>query len=98
LPKDIKPLKPGDYAEHVVYDDKGNFLYRDTTVASESRSKGWQEFQGEFTVKDMGVSEKYKPISLPKYYEEDDNIDKPDAPVTVDLSEAERKLKSMGYL
>jgi hypothetical protein len=92
---EIRPLQRGDYSEHVTYDENGKFVSRGLSVASDNSSF---EPAKEFTTVDLGVSEKYKPISLPKYYKEDDNIDKPDAPVTINLSEAEKKLRAMGYL
>jgi len=56
-----------------------------------------QEFDGEYKTVDMGVSEKYKPLSLPSYYKESESQDKPDSPVTISLTEAQKKLKAMGY-
>jgi len=96
--EEIQPLMRGDYAEHIYFNEKGEYEGRDLTVAAESHHKGWKEHSGDFAVTDLGVSEKYKPLSLPSYYKECDTVDKPDAPVTINLSEAEKKLKAMGFL
>ena len=91
-------LQRGDYTEHCEFDAKGNFLYRDLTIARDTHHKGWQEHGGEFKTIQLGVSEQYKPISLPSHYKESETQDKLDAPVNIDLSAAEKKLKAMGFL
>ena len=95
---EIEPLQRGDYAEHVYFNEKGEYEGRDLTVAADSHHKGWNEFDGEYKTIEMVVSEKYKPLSLPSYYKESESQDKPDAPVEINLSEAGSKLKAMGYL
>jgi hypothetical protein len=91
-------LQRGDYTEHCEFDNDGKFLYREFTLAKDSHHKGWQEHSGDHIVKKMGVSEQYKPLSMPCEYKESESQDKPDAPMQVDLSEAEKKLRNLGFL
>lgn len=93
----IPSLMRGDYSELVIYDEDGKFVSREFSIAS-GENKGWKEFDGEYTVTDLGVSEKYKPLPMPANYKEPETQDKPDEPVMINLSEAEKLLKSMGYL
>lgn len=94
----IPSFMRGDYSEHVVFNDKGGFVSREVSVAADESNRGWQEHKGEFTTIKLKPSEGYKPISLPSEYKEDEVKDKPDAPVTIDLGDAEKKLKAMGFL
>lgn len=93
---EIQPLMRGDWTEETFFDEKGQYVGRELTIAAESENRGWQEYQGEYKNIEMGVSEKYKPLSLPADYRDSDDI--PDQPVTINLSDAERKLKAMGFL
>lgn len=94
----IQPLMRGDYTEHVFFNEKGEYEGHYLTIAAESRNKGWKEHEGEFVVADLEVSEQYKPLSMPREYKESESQDKPDSPVMIDLTEAEKKLRAMGYL
>lgn len=91
---EIKPLSLGDYSERTVFDKQGKFVSRELSVASDNSSF---EPAKEFVTVALG-SGQYKPLPLPKQYKECDSVDKADTPVTVNLTEAEKRLKSMGYL
>ena len=93
---EVQPLQRGDWTEETFFDDEGKYVGRNLTIAAESSNKGWREHKGEFVVADLGVSEKYKPLSLPSEYRDSDDI--PDPPVTINLTEAEKKLRAMGFL
>jgi len=94
--EEIQPLMRGDWTEETFFDSEGKYIGRNLTIAAESPNKGWKEYDGEYKTTDMGVSEKYKPLSLPSEYRDSDDI--PDPPVTIDLNEAEKKLRAMGFL
>lgn len=92
---EIQPLQRGDWTEETFFDDEGKYVGRNLVIAAESENRGWQEYHGEYKNIEMGVSEKYKPLSLPSEYSDDDI---PDPPVVIDLTEAEKKLRAMGFL
>lgn len=94
--EEIQPLMRGDWTERTYFDAEGKYEGRELIIAAESENRGWKEFEGEYKTNNMGVSEKYKPQSLPSEYRDSDDI--PDPPVVIDLSEAEKKLRAMGFL
>lgn len=94
---EIQPLQRGDWTERTHFDEKGQYVGRELIIAAESENRGWQEYQGEYKNIEMGVPEKYKPLSLPADYRDSDD-DIPDPPVVIDLTEAEKKLRAMGFL
>jgi hypothetical protein len=93
---EIQPLNRGDWTEETFFDAEGKYEGRELVIAAESENRGWKEYDGEFETLDLGVSEKYKPLSLPSDYRDSDDI--PDQPVIVNLTEAEKKLRAMGFL
>ena len=95
--EEIQPLMRGDWTERTYFDAEGKYEGRELIVAAESENRGWKEFEGEYKTTNMGVSEKYKPQSLPANYRDSDD-DIPDPPVVIDLTEAEKKLRAMGFL